>query len=78
MMAAEPLALVDAAEVTCWNMQYCRKISCTTFDLTFQNCFMSFPNENKRKTYVKCHPPWLSDEENFHSRSPKTALNGIF
>ena len=39
---------------------------------------MSFPNENKRKTYVKCHPPWLSDEENFHSRSPKTALNGIF
>ena len=39
---------------------------------------MSFPNENKRETNVKCRPPWLGYEEYFSRQHPKTALNDIF
>ena len=35
------------------------------FDLTFQKWFVSFPNENNRKTDLKFCAPWISDEENF-------------
>ena len=38
---------------------------------------MSFHSENNRNTDLKCRPPRLGDEEIFHSRSPKMALNGI-
>ena len=47
------------------------------FDLTFQKWFVSFPSENNYKTDLKCCPPWLRDNEMFHSRSPKTVFNGI-
>ena len=47
-------------------------------DLTFQKWFLSFANENKRKTNVKCWPPWLDYEEYFSRQHPKTALNDIY
>ena len=36
------------------------------FDLTFQKRFVSFRNENKSKTNLNCHSPWLRDEENYN------------
>ena len=35
------------------------------FDSFFQKLFVSFPNENNRKTDLEFCAPWLLDEENF-------------
>ena len=42
-----------------------KSVAYTGFDLSFQNWFMSFLNENKHKTDLKFLPTWLVDEENF-------------
>ena len=46
------------------------------FDLTFQKCFVSFPNKNNSKLISNiAHHGWAR-KKNFHSRSP-TVLNDI-
>ena len=58
---------VNFRDLTVYVFRRYRKAALETnagFNLTFQKRFVSFPYENNR-TYVKCHPPWLGDKENF-------------
>ena len=50
----------------------------TGFDLTFQKWFVIFPNENKRKTDVKCCPPWLSWKRKFATLDYTNSLKRHF
>ena len=55
------LELLCRQKITFWH----HVVTKTGFDLTFQKCFVSFPDENSRKSYLKCRPLWLGDIENF-------------